>query len=406
MTFFQGVSVSGAECGTCGKGLAGCAGHFGYIDLELPVYHVGYFNATLTVLQSICKSCSRVLLNDKQRKKYSSKLKSNQLPYLTKKSLKRLILADCKKVSTCQFCNEKNGVVKKCGLLKISHEKYRSAKKDSPLINEEMAAFDSAVTHNRELDSLRSSGLVKVFSPLDVQRLLEGIPDEDVQFLLMNPEHGHPKDMILNRIAVPPPCIRPSVVSDLKPGTNEDGLTVRLGDVVAVNDAIAAGRAKGEAARLVMDRWDCLQLLCALYFNGAMTGIPSHIETNLIRMRGLAERLKGKQGRFRGNLSGKRVDFSSRTVISPDPNLRVDQVGVPELVAKTLTFPARVNAANIELMRKLVANGTDVHPGANILHSKRSNSKYSLKYDTREALARNLQVTFIRLVFNCFIFCY
>jgi DNA-directed RNA polymerase III subunit RPC1 len=35
---------------------------------------------------------------------------------------------------------------------------------------------------------------------------------------------------------------------------------------------------------------------------------------------------EGKQGRFRGNLSGKRVDFSSRTVISPDPNIRVDEV--------------------------------------------------------------------------------
>ena len=42
--------------------------------------------------------------------------------------------------------------------------------------------------------------------------------------------------------------------------------------------------------------------------------------------RGLVQRLKGKQGRFRGNLSGKRVDFSSRTVISPDPNLKIEEV--------------------------------------------------------------------------------
>jgi DNA-directed RNA polymerase III subunit RPC1 len=112
------------------------------------------------------------------------------------------------------------------------------------------------------------------------------------------------------------------------------------------------------------------------------------------KSRGLVQRLKGKQGRFRGNLSGKRVDFSGRTVISPDPNLRIDQVGVPELVAKILTFPTRVNEANIDLMRKLVRNGADVHPGATYLQEKSSGIRKFLKYGNRENLARNLKVIF------------
>lgn len=74
--------------------------------------------------------------------------------------------------------------------------------------------------------------------------------------------------------------------------------------------------------------------------------------------------MKGKHGRFRGNLSGKRVDFSGRTVISPDPNLRIDQVAVPERVAKILTYPERVTEYNIEKLRKNVQNGPDVWPGA------------------------------------------
>ena len=82
---------------------------------------------------------------------------------------------------------------------------------------------------------------------------------------------------------------------------------------------------------------------------------------------GLIQRLKGKQGRFRGNLSGKRVDFTSRTVISPDPNLRIDEVGVPVQVAKILTYPTRVNASNIEYMKILVRNGSETYPGANYL---------------------------------------
>lgn len=73
----------------------------------------------------------------------------------------------------------------------------------------------------------------------------------------------------------------------------------------------------------------------------------------------LASGLQGKSGRFRGNLSGKRVDFSARTVISPDPNLRIDQVGVPLRVAMTMTYPQYVSRYNIDLMRKLVLNGPE-----------------------------------------------
>ena len=52
------------------KKLAECAGHFGYIQLELPCFHVGYFKHTLTILQCICKKCSRILLPIADRKKY------------------------------------------------------------------------------------------------------------------------------------------------------------------------------------------------------------------------------------------------------------------------------------------------------------------------------------------------
>lgn len=69
------------------------------------------------------------------------------------------------------------------------------------------------------------------------------------------------------------------------------------------------------------------------------------------------QRLKGKQGRFRGNLSGKRVDFSGRTVISPDPNLAINEVGVPMHVAAILTFPERVTSHNLSCLQKCILNG-------------------------------------------------
>lgn len=382
-----------ATCSTCGKGLTDCIGHFGYIDLELPVFHVGYFKAVITVLQTICKTCSRVLLNEKMRKVYRARLKGTKLPYLTKKALKKQILDVCKKVTKCPFCDDYNGVVKKCGMLKISHEKYRSIKKDNPVIKEEIVAYENALEFNKELEPMVSTGLVKIFNPLEVLHLLERIPDEDIQFILMNPEHGHPKDMILTRVPVPPVCIRPSVVSDLKSGTNEDDLTMKLTEIVFLNDVIIKHRSSGAKVQMIMEDWEFLQLQCALYINSELSGIPLNMQPKKAT-RGIVQRLKGKQGRFRGNLSGKRVDFSGRTVISPDPNLRIDQVGVPELVAKILTFPTVVNESNIELMRKLVINGADVHPGANYLQEKGSNLKKFLKYGNREALARNLKVTY------------
>lgn len=71
-------------------------------------------------------------------------------------------------------------------------------------------------------------------------------------------------------------------------------------------------------------------------------------------IKSISQRLKGKEGRLRGNLMGKRVDFSSRTVVSPDPSLELDQLGVPYEIAKELTIPERVNQLNIDSLRQLV----------------------------------------------------
>jgi DNA-directed RNA polymerase beta' subunit len=108
-------------------------------------------------------------------------------------------------------------------------------------------------------------------------------------------------------------------------------------------------------------------------------------------IRGLCQRLKGKQGRFRGNLSGKRVDFSGRTVISPDPNLCIDQVAVPISVAKIMTYPERVTEHNYERLKMAVLNGTEIHPGANYVVTKGSNIKRYLKY-AREHTAKILKI--------------
>ena len=127
-----------------------------------------------------------------------------------------------------------------------------------------------------------------------------------------------------------------------------------------------------------------------MYINSELPGVPSQMGQKPIR--GFCQRLKGKQGRFRGNLSGKRVDFSGRTVISPDPNLRIDEVAVPERVAKILTYPERVTAHNIDMLKKAIRNGCDVHPGANYVTAGSSGFKKFLKFGNRTAIADNLRI--------------
>jgi DNA-directed RNA polymerase III subunit RPC1 len=105
----------------------------------------------------------------------------------------------------------------------------------------------------------------------------------------------------------------------------EDDITIKLTEIIFLNNTIQKHKAQNARIQMIMDDWDFLQLQCALYINSELSGIPLNMQPKHFT-RGFCQRLKGKQGRFRGNLSGKRVDFSGRTVISPDPNLRIDQV--------------------------------------------------------------------------------
>lgn len=121
-------------------------GHFGYIDLELPVFHVGYFRSIICILQTICKKCGFVLLDDADKESFRFRLENPNLSYMTKKIVRKKILDKCKKISKCQNCKEINGVVKKVNaaktgggsVLKIAHEKFRGKKDKDPAVLQQM----------------------------------------------------------------------------------------------------------------------------------------------------------------------------------------------------------------------------------------------------------------------------
>lgn len=382
----MGVSNNFTECDTCHGKLATCHGHFGHIKLALPVFHVGYFKQIISILQCICKECSRILLTEENRRKYLNELRRPDLDNLRRMNILKKIIEQCKKQRKCLNCGCMNGVVKKAGSLKIVHDKFRYISKKG---DDEKDAFDEsfkdATAANPDLEKFLKRAMDDL-NPLKVLNLFREILPSDCQLLGMDPERGRPEMYIWRYVPAPPVCIRPSVQQDT--ATNEDDLTVKLTEVVFASCQIRAGIEKGMALNNLMELWDYMQLTLALYINADTPSGPGMPAAKPIR--GLCQRLKGKQGRFRGNLSGKRVDFSGRTVISPDPNLRVDEVAVPDRVAKILTYPEKVTRYNKEKLQTLVMNGATKYPGANyVIKGDRS---MNLKFAKKNDIANNLQV--------------
>ncbi len=107
---------------------------------------------------------------------------------------------------------------------------------------------------------------------------------------------------------------------------------------------------------------------------------------------GIKQLLERKHGLFRMHMMGKRVNFSCRSVISPDVNLNTNEIGIPDTFATVLSYPEPVNAYNFEEMRQAVINGPDVHPGANYIQDENGVmiSLETMDYQQRVALSKTL----------------
>lgn len=398
----MGTLSNATECSTCHGNLALCHGHFGHIRLALPVFHVGYFKQIILVLQSICKNCAAILLDEQSKRHFLAELRRPNIDNLRRMKILRKVTEQCKKQRRCVKCNHVNGVVKKAAsgagpaALKIVHDTFRFVgKKHTPEKEIWDKEFDVAFLRNPEVEKF-AKRVHDDLNPLKVLNLFKQIDPLDCELFGIDPARGgRPETYIWRYLPAPPVCIRPSVMMDAQ--LNEDDLTVKLTEIVWTSSLIKAGIEKGISLNNMMEQWDYLQLSVAMYINsdaanpalmpGSMGGSKSSKP-----IRAFCQRLKGKQGRFRGNLSGKRVDFSGRTVISPDPNLKVDEVAVPDRVAKILTYPEKCTRYNRQKLQKLILNGPNVHPGANYVMKANEIAKRNLKFGDRVKLAKNLRI--------------
>ena len=228
----------------------------------------------------------------------------------------------------------------------------------------------------------------------EVRERLERISDEDSYVLGINPEVARPEWLVLTVLPVPPVTVRPSITLDTGE-RSEDDLTHKLVDILRINQRLLENMEAGAPQLIVEDLWELLQYHVTTYFDNEASGVPPARHRSGRPLKTLTQRLKGKEGRFRSNLSGKRVNFSARTVISPDPNISINEVGVPEMIAKEVTVPVYVNEWNMDEMIKYIENGPDVHPGANYVIRKDGRKIRVRNEETKELILEQLEPGFI-----------
>lgn len=196
--------------------------------------------------------------------------------------------------------------------------------------------------------------------------ILRRISDDDLRDMGLNLDYARPEWLIVTVLPVPPPPVRPSISMDGS-GTgmrNEDDLTYKLGDILRANGNVRQAITDGSPNHILEDFENLLQYHVATYMDNDIAGQPQALQKSGRPVKAIRARLKGKEGRLRGNLMGKRVDFSARTVITGDANISLDEVGVPRSIARTLTYPETVTPYNIGRLTQLVQNGPNEHPGA------------------------------------------
>lgn len=205
----------------------------------------------------------------------------------------------------------------------------------------------------------------KPITPQMALNIFRHISTDDIKLMGLSNDYARPEWMIITVLPVPPPPVRPSVAMDGGSGPRgEDDLTYKLGDIIRANQNVTRCEQEGSPAHVVNEFEQLLQFHCATYMDNDIAGQPQALQKSGRPVKSIRARLKGKEGRLRGNLMGKRVDFSARTVITGDPNLSLDEVGVPRSIAKTLTYPETVTPYNIQKLHQLVKNGPNEHPGA------------------------------------------
>ena len=354
----MGVQDPGLICPTDGHDYINTPGYFGHITLAKPVFFIQYLTSILKILRCTCVKCSKLLI-DKEKHKIAMEMPAD--------ARWNYVFQHASKVKTCGE-DTKNG----CGCV----QPIRIKKEGLATI---LAEWDK--------ETSGEEGNIMKLTPDFILKIFKRISDEDVNFMGFSSVWSRPEWMICKVLPVAPPAVRPSVKHDSQQ-RSEDDITHILVNIIKANKTLQEKIDTNAAGSIIEDWTTMLQYYIATLVDNNIPGVASVAQRSGRPLKTIRERLNGKAGRVRGNLQGKRVDFSARSVITPDPNLSIRELGIPLKIAKNITKPVVVNDHNKDFLMTLIQNGPDKHPGAKILERK-TGENISLKYVDKNSIILN-----------------
>nr|QBK90049.1 MAG: DNA-directed RNA polymerase subunit alpha [Pithovirus LCPAC101] len=366
-----GVVPGNSVCSTCNLSLDTCPGHFGFIDIsKYPIYHPLFIKDIVDVLSSVCASCGKLLITEDNiiRNKYNyieghSRIKEIA-EYIKKhkpccrgrfdieKGTKKPFISSIGGIKEAEtIACEINPIYKtgaedeKKGVIRIdTHRKSTIKEKD---ILKEKKKIDSSVKVSQKVH------LSNNLHPNEAFKILNMITDEDAQLLGFS-EGTHPRDLITKSILTIPPAYRGA--SLVSPGA----FTVdKLGPVYL--DMLkkiyqAPPKSKNGRRTGVMTPEEIRVFLYTKYSDLLFYKVKDGT-SGMRAYKGIFTKINGKEGILRQLALGKRVDYTGRTVIGPNPFLTVEEVGVPRIWRSFLTVPRVARAYNVKALIELLRVG-------------------------------------------------
>ena len=355
----MGTLEPGIICPTDGLDYMQTPGYFGSIELARPLFYLQYLTIVTKILRCVCFKCSKLLIS---KERYKQAL-------------------DMKPEDRWNFVFSLASKVDRCG--EDTHDGC-GCKQPKKIKKEGFCTLIAEWNNIKGLDSESKEEMTLTLTPEICLKILRRISDEDVTFMGYSPIWSRPDWMICQVLAVPPPAVRPSVKHDAQQRSDDD-LTHIIVNIIKTNKTLQEKIQANAAGNVIQDWSVLLQYYVATLVDNKIPGVAAFAQRSGRPLKSIKERLNGKHGRVRGNLMGKRVDYSARSVITPDPNLSIRELGVPKKIAMNLTSPVRVNSRNKSFLTTLVQNGPSVYPGAKILVRKSGENIYLENVD-RESI--------------------
>ena len=356
----MGVLEPGLICPTDGYTYIDTPGYFGHIELARPVFYVQHIKEIIKIAKIFCYKCSKLLINKNKHSHILDWSADKRWQYVN----------NLKNMSRCGDDTEDG-----CGCLQPSKIRLDG-----------FATVKATILYQTE----EEDGISEVeteLTPESILRQFKRISDEDIAFIGLSPVWSRPEWMVCQVLPVPPPAVRPSVKHDAQQ-RSEDDLTHIYSSIIKNNSDLADKISNNASPTVIKQLIDTIQYLTAMIVNNKFKGAEPMAQRSGRTMNCIMSRLNSKNGRIRGNLMGKRVDFSARSVITGDPNLSIRQLGVPMKIAMNITKPITVNERNRDFLMKLIQNGPDKYPGAKILE-KRNGESITLRYVDRQSIRLN-----------------